>query len=418
MRNLRYLAIVSSMAILLAACSSSSPSGTTTAPAKSGSSLTGAPIRLGNIGSYSGANASSLGGLSSVITAWANSVNASGGINGHPVKLYVEDDAGDPTQALQDVKTLVQVDHVQAILGSASIQESAFASYVQSAGVPMIGGLSQSPEWRTNPDFFPSGANELTLLAGLFGVMQDNHLKKFGLLYCAESPQCAEVSTLTKSMSKLYSGTNQVYAGEVAATSPNYDAQCIAAKSAGVDALYVLGNAAEIQHVDQNCAQLGLHDTPLADSGSASPTWLSSSFMNGMLIISSNADYDDTSTPGVAAFRAAIQKYAPSLLTSPQFTQSTISIWAAGKLFEAAAAKADIGPNSSGADIKKGLYALSGETLDGIAPPLTFVPGKPILVSCYFPLQIKGGKFQSPNGNQPECLPQPVLTGINALLGG
>ena len=373
---------------------------------------------LGNIGSYSGANASSLGGLSQVITAWASSVNAAGGINGHPVKMYVEDDAGDPTTALQDVKTLVQDDHVQAIIGSASIQESAFAAYVQSAGIPMIGGLSQSPEWRTNQDFFPSGANETTLLAGLFGVMKSQDLKEFGLLYCAESPQCAEVGTLTKGMSKLYSGTNQVYAGEVAATSPNYDAQCLAAKSAGVDALYVLGNAAEIQKVDENCAQLGVHYTPLADSGSASPTWLGSSSMNGMLIISSNADYADESTPAVAAFRNAMQKYAPSLVTSPQYTQSTISIWAAGKLFEAAAAKADIGPSSTPAQIKQGLYDLKDETLGGIAPPLTYVPGHAILVSCYFALQIKSGQFQSLNGNNPECLPAPVVSGIHTLLGG
>src|SRR5699024_5421966 len=138
------------------------------------------------------------------------------------------DDAGDPTKALQAVKKLVEVDHVQAIVGSASIQESAFSKYVKDANIPMIGGLSASPAWRTNSDFFPSSANEITMVAGLFGLMQSQNLKSFGIMYCAESPQCAQLSTLTDGMSKLFPGIKQAYAGKVAATSPNYDAQCLA----------------------------------------------------------------------------------------------------------------------------------------------------------------------------------------------
>jgi hypothetical protein len=48
--------------------------------------------------------------------------------------------------------------------------------------------------------------------------------------------------------------------------------------------------------------------------------------------------------------------------------------WVGGKLFEAAAAKAKLTPDSTPEDVKKGLYALKNETLGGLAPPLTFRP--------------------------------------------
>jgi hypothetical protein len=42
---------------------------------------------VGAIGSYSGAFAANQGGIPSVLAAWASSVNAAGGINGHKVKV-------------------------------------------------------------------------------------------------------------------------------------------------------------------------------------------------------------------------------------------------------------------------------------------------------------------------------------------
>src|SRR5262249_15953306 len=66
---------------------SATTASTTTAASTSTTPATGAPIKLGMICSCSGPQAGSLGATSTVIQAWAKSVNTTGGINGHPVQV-------------------------------------------------------------------------------------------------------------------------------------------------------------------------------------------------------------------------------------------------------------------------------------------------------------------------------------------
>jgi branched-chain amino acid transport system substrate-binding protein len=83
------LAAISIAALALAACSSST-SGASSATGQ----VTGSPVTVGVIGSFSGALASSTGGVPEIMQAWASSVNAGGGLLGHPVKVVAADDAG------------------------------------------------------------------------------------------------------------------------------------------------------------------------------------------------------------------------------------------------------------------------------------------------------------------------------------
>jgi len=80
--------------------------------------------------------------------------NANGGLNGHHVNVVNEDDAGDGGRALSEAKDLVQNRHVIAIVGApAALTEASWASYINSTGVPVIGGDCATPEWNSNPDF-------------------------------------------------------------------------------------------------------------------------------------------------------------------------------------------------------------------------------------------------------------------------
>ena len=49
--------------------------------------------------------------------AYFNCVNANGGVNGHPVKLFVESDQTQPAQVAAAAKKLIQSDHVVGIVG-------------------------------------------------------------------------------------------------------------------------------------------------------------------------------------------------------------------------------------------------------------------------------------------------------------
>ena len=165
---LRASALSVAVAALAAACSSSnSGSSAGTSPSASGSgsavAASGSDLVIGTIGNFSGPSAQPehLAGLQ----AWVNSVNASGGIKGRQIKLIVQDDQGDATKSQADIRQLVQVDHVLAIVSpEAGGTESGWASYVQQQHVAVIGGQADTPVWFTNPSFFPSGSTVLTSL--------------------------------------------------------------------------------------------------------------------------------------------------------------------------------------------------------------------------------------------------------------
>ena len=120
---LRTAAVAVSVATLVAACgSSSSKSSPATTPSSGGFSSTapaptGTPIKIGVIGSETGAQASSTDQFATVAPAWADYVNKQlGGIKGHPVQVFVADDANDPATAQAAEKKLVDSDQVQAIV--------------------------------------------------------------------------------------------------------------------------------------------------------------------------------------------------------------------------------------------------------------------------------------------------------------
>src|ERR1700693_152143 len=106
----------------------------------------GSDLLIGTIGNFSGPSGQPdhLAGLQ----AWVDSVNASGGIKGRQVKLIAEDDQGDATKSQADIRQLVQVDHVLAIVSpEAGGTESGWASYVQQQHVAVIGRQDGTPLW-------------------------------------------------------------------------------------------------------------------------------------------------------------------------------------------------------------------------------------------------------------------------------
>jgi branched-chain amino acid transport system substrate-binding protein len=127
----------------------------------------------------------------------------------------------------------------------------------------------------------------------------------------------------------------------------------------------------------------------------------------------------DTSTPAGKAFNDAVDAYAESLREhGSQFNNSLTSSWAGGELFTAAAAKAKLGPESKPADVKRGLYALRGDTLRGMAPPLTYTKGKPLLVTCYFVQKIANDKLVVEYDARPQCIPKAQVPAVLKALAG
>ena len=396
---LRVSALAVAVATVAAACSSSTSStgGTTSGSSASAApSATGSALAIGTIGDFSGPSAepSHLAGLQ----AWIDSVNASGGIKGHPVKLIVQDDQGDATKSQADIRQLVEVDHVLAIVSpEAGGTESGWASYVQQHHVAVVGGQADTPVWFTNPSFFPSGS---TVLASL--EMQAYSVKlagktKFAPVYCAEAAVCKQVIPALQGYAKALKLTMSTSAA-ISVSQPSYTAQCLATQQAGAQALLIDASFQAGSRFAPACAQQGYKPVYVIPSGAFDNRYLQISQVNGAYVPTTNALWF-ASTSAVTQFKQAMGKYEASTPLGP----NAISGWTGGALFGAAAANLPAHPTA--ADVFTALYALpKNDTLNGLAPPLSFNHGAPASqVSCFYLGQIMNGQLTAPKGTAAIC---------------
>jgi len=109
--------------------------------AASASSASGTPVVIGSISALSGPI--TIADPQNTANAYFKYINAHGGINGHSIKYTALDDAGNPANAAQDARQLVEQDNVVALIGGSSLLECAVNAnfYVQQKvlDIPGIG---------------------------------------------------------------------------------------------------------------------------------------------------------------------------------------------------------------------------------------------------------------------------------------
>lgn len=137
------LAIV--FCLSLAACAApaetAEPAGTDTetAPAEGAVEASGEPINVGFIAPLSGANAAVGTSNQTGVEMAVEEINAAGGINGRPLKLFVYDDENDASVAVSMCNKLIYNDNVVAIIGSTNSSVTLGAMTItQDAGIPQL----------------------------------------------------------------------------------------------------------------------------------------------------------------------------------------------------------------------------------------------------------------------------------------
>ena len=412
-----------------AACSSnssSSPSASTSASATAsasaaaappssatGSTATGTPIVIGSVGSYTEDGFTDPG--EPAIEAWASWVNAHGGVNGHPVKLIVEDNKGDQAQAVSMVKQLVQQDHVVAFVSNQDGSLNAgYASYLEQQKIPVLGGNVYTPEpWVSNPMFYPEG---LTLLQGIESLALSAKtlgLTTIGSMACSEAAQCASANVLTKAVFGA-AGITDVYGGLVSSTATDYTANCLAAEQKGAKGLVLyVPTASEGQVIAGDCQRQGYTPSYIIPGEAIGAGYLGSSAFNSAFASALSLPWFSTA-PAIADFDAAMKQYAPSInLSSPSLQEplTASDAWVSGLMFQQAVKLSGVTGIPTSADIVAGLEKFKDETLGGMSAGLTFGNPTNKAQGCFFTIQIKSQKFTLPNGTTPTCLPPAALAG-------
>jgi branched-chain amino acid transport system substrate-binding protein len=136
---------------VLAACSSSSSSGSSASTGATGSASTSAsgssaPITIGASLSLTGDFSADGLAFQKGYNLWAKDVNAAGGIMGRQVKITVLDDKSDPNQVVTNYQTLINTDHVDLTFGPFSSLLTTPASQVAARnGYAFIEGAGGAP---------------------------------------------------------------------------------------------------------------------------------------------------------------------------------------------------------------------------------------------------------------------------------
>lgn len=90
-------------------------------------------------------------------------------------------------------------------------------------------------------------------------------------------------------------------------------------------------------------------------------------------------------------------------MSDPNYNGEVDEAWVSGLLLAAAVEAGNPGAKVSSAEILKGLHSMKGQTLGGMAPPLTFKAGKANTTDCWFWMTTSNGKFTEKYGLKPAC---------------
>jgi branched-chain amino acid transport system substrate-binding protein len=363
------------------------------------------PAIIGDLCSCTGPEASTIAQTTAVVKAWASSINAKGGLNGHKVQIIVKDDGYNPTTSLSEAKALVEQNHIIALFDN-SDEDQIWATYMQKAKVPVLGATESEAGYK-NPDFFPPGATFNFGIGAAAIAAHKGGIKKQANFYCVEVAICQSATVQAKALLPKV-GITQVYAAGIGFAAPNYTAQCLAAKQAGATALSVGDASGVVTKVAQDCATQGYTPIELGNDGTVAIAWLGIPAMNGNIDVQPEIPWF-VHNAATKPMYDALKKYAPSVITGPNFGEVVVQSWAAGNELQLAAAH--LGATPTAAQIINGLYALpKGTTLNGIAPPIAFTKGKPASNPCFFEMGIKNSKFVQLGGGKPFCVPKSLST--------
>ena len=223
-----------------------------------GGGVSGEPYVIGAVLSLTGAQAGLGEPEKNVIEMEVERINASGGINGRPLEVVIEDDASNVDQAVAATTKLIEQDRVLAIIGSTGTgQTMAMRDEIDAAGIPQVslaGSLVITQEF--DPLVFQTPwSNALVVPATLAYCGEQGHTK-VGLL--------TEDTTFGKDGKALVNELAAEYGLSVVAdqvfkpADTDMTGQLTVIKAAGADVVVMWSSVAASSIVPKNMQQLGL----------------------------------------------------------------------------------------------------------------------------------------------------------------
>jgi branched-chain amino acid transport system substrate-binding protein len=359
------------------------------------------PVKIGNVGTYSGLLGAFYRPGRDALQAWQKTVNARGGVNGHPVELVLADDQSDQARHRSLVQQLVEQNKVLAFVANMEgVTGAGTVDYLTKKRIPVIGTDTGGTWMYDSPMYFPQASSgggivEYAVASPAKSAVAQGR-RKAGVLTCTEAQVCRDIQGKFPILAKKY-GLESVYQGQASVAQPDFTAECLAAQRAGVEVLVVGFDVGSVNRIGTSCARQGFH--PMFASTTATNSQAEVPEMDGLWGSTSAFPWFQATTPATQEYQAASRQFGLTKDAGPTSTAA----WAAGKLFERAARNLPEPPTTDA--ILDGLWSLQNDTLGGLVPPLTFVRDRPATPrTCWFAMVVKDRRWESPDNFTPNCV--------------
>jgi ABC-type branched-subunit amino acid transport system substrate-binding protein len=385
-------------ALLASACGSSSKSTTPTTIAGSGSSpataggaaATGTPIKVMQIIPLNNPLYDDKPGEAGAKGA-AAAINASGGINGHPIEIVICNEMFEPNAATQCGHQAVS-DGVAATVGGFSSYDATIFPSLQAANIASIGNLAFGPIDFTSPVSFPLDGGAITGDVG--GAIQ---LARAGCKHIAGMAEAAAAGT--EALNLYEQGAKAAGAAWVGGfttpeQSPNFTSQVAAAISKGADCIGYSGPPQEIPQILQAISTSGKSVKFQTTYNVLTPALIKSlgTAANGVLVVSPYL-FVNSSNSAVQQMVRQITSATPGA----QVDQNAETAWASVYVFAHVAKSLS---SVTAANVLAKLKTLN-DVQTGISAPINY--GSPVQIgglrvfnpSVYFGTVQNGGVVRS-----------------------
>ena len=370
-------------ASVLSACSNASNSSTSTAGAAPG--ISSNAVNVGALATLSGPLAADFGAIVPGVQAYFSWVNAHGGVDGRKINLSnVVDDGGIPSNNATGARTLVQQDHVFAVVGVASFFFTG-ATFLAQTGTPTFGYATQS-NWAGPKNLFAaygSVVDNATIGPAFAYVAHQVHAKSVGLMAYGVPESAgvcqAGIASLTKAGIHIgFTDLNAPLAGDM---TPD----ALRMKQAGVDfvinCMDVNGNVQIARAMHQNgmtnVSQLwldGYNDSTLNQY---------SSIMNNTYFVVQHVPFEAAQQfpgvfPGLENYLKVMGRYAPQDVNS----EVAMEGWISAALF--VQGLRDAGPHPTQRAVVDDINKLTAFTAGGVTTPVDWTIGHSVVTepSC------------------------------------
>jgi branched-chain amino acid transport system substrate-binding protein len=277
---------------------------------KEPSAADGKEIIIGHVASLTGDTATFGISADEGIRLALDEINAGKKVLGKPVVVLTQDDRSLPDEAKTACQKLITKDHAVAILGEiASSRSIAMAPICQDAQVPMLSPGSTNPKVTEEGNYIFRACFidpfQGTAMANF--AMNDLHLKKFAVLYAANSDYSVGLKDYFEAAVKRAGGQILIERSYTEKSDKDFSSQLTAIRNVNPDAIWVPGYYTEAGLIAQQARDLGIKVPLLAGDGWDSDQTLKvgKDAVNGCYF--SNHYSPDEKRPEVQAFVSAYE---------------------------------------------------------------------------------------------------------------